>query len=83
MVPGSGRLPASAPTLSCQALDDRLCTALRLDVAEWSLRTLEKRVFLNRSPGFESLLLRKRNKAVQVEREEPSYRRIVNDYISS
>jgi hypothetical protein len=52
-------------------------------VAEWSLRTLGKRVFLNRNPGFKSLPLHKRNKAVQVEREEPSYRRVANDYIES
>ena len=79
--------------------------ALQLD--GWQsgrLRTLGKRVFLNRNPGFEPSEARQterssarrarlgrvnpcpfasRNKAVQVEREEPSYRRIVNDYISS
>jgi hypothetical protein len=38
---------------------------------------------LTGTQGFKSLPVHKRNKAVQVEREEPSYRRVANDYISS
>jgi hypothetical protein len=58
--PWQESLVASPATMSCQALDDRLCTALQLD--GWQsgrLRTLGKRVFLNRNPGFESLPIRK------------------------
>jgi hypothetical protein len=49
----------SSATMSCQQPNDRLCTALQLD--GWQsgrLRTLGKRVFLNRNPGFESLPIR-------------------------